>query len=405
MKIVQLGGGVVPVPPGDEPDGIEDYIYQLSHHLGKIGCQVCVIDIKGGDYQHEKRGESLASFYELWHLPLPHRYTFSLLQRFINYLLLLSHQLLFALLSSLTLIKMFSKEKILVIHSHISLSAIAAVVVGKLRKNTTVVVYSTHTPILMRNLTWRRRLIDFSEFIALRWADHIVADTPAVKRRLVSNLNLDPARITPIYVGAALDEVKQFLTGKKTACHQSKIVLCVSKVLPTKNQLSAVKAIPQVVAVCPEVKFVFAGPIYDVKYFNSIKRFIAESNLSQWVDFRGEVTKQELYNLYSEAIIFLFPTTSESRGDVLSEAMAFGVPVIATTIEPIADLVRQKEGSAILVDPYDVDGMAQAILHLLQNSSLRQSMSHRGRELVQSFSWEHIAAETLALYNELVQNK
>jgi len=262
-------------------------------------------------------------------------------------------------------------------------------------------VYSTHYVGLMTKPTWFRRLIDFSEIIPLKWADHIVADTPAVKRRLVSDFNLEAAKITPIGIG--LDEVKQFLSKRAGACHQSNMVLCVGAVNPRKNQFSAVKAIPQVVAAHPEVKFVFAGVIFDRKYFNSIQRFTAENNLSPWVEFKGEITRQELYNLYAEAIVFLFPTTAESRGDVLLEAMAFGLPAVASTIEPIADAVSQKEGSAILVDPYDVDGIAAAIIHLLEDSSLRQSMSQKAKELVQGFSYEHVAAQTLDLYNQLVQ--
>jgi len=56
-----------------------------------------------------------------------------------------------------------------------------------------------------------------------------------------------------------------------------------------------------------------------------------------------------------------------------------------------------------LVDPYDVDGMAAAIIRLLQDSSLRQSMSQRAQKLARSLSYEHIAAQTLALYEKLVQ--
>ena len=57
MKVVHLGIGLVPVPPGDRAAGREEYIYQLTRHLGQQGCQVHVIDIKGGAQQEEKRQE------------------------------------------------------------------------------------------------------------------------------------------------------------------------------------------------------------------------------------------------------------------------------------------------------------------------------------------------------------
>jgi hypothetical protein len=183
------------------------------------------------------------------------------------------------------------------------------------------------------------------------------------------------------------------------------MVLCVGGISSQKNQFTAVKTIPLVMAAHPEVKLVFAGNISQVNYFNSIQRFVTENNLSPYVEFKGMVTRQELYNLYSDAILFLFPTTAEVQPTVLMEALAFGLPVIASTIEPIADVVGQGEGSAILVDPYDVDGIAAAIIRVLEDGSLRQSMSQRAQELARSLSYEHIASQTLALYNKLVQNK
>ena len=402
MKVVHLGLGVIPVPPGDIAAGVEGYIYQLTHHLGRPGCQVHVIDIKGGAQQKQKRQESSAKFHEVWHPPLPHSYNFPFLQRFFGYLLLMSHIFPFALLSSLALNRLFGREKIEVIHAHSREAALGAMVVNKLRRNAAVVIYTPQAAYGTKKLAWHKKLINFAEIPALKWADHIVALTAAVKRWLVAEFNLDPAKITPIHVGTALDEVEQFLSYKAGACHQSNIVLCTGGISSRKNQFTAVKAIPQVVAVHPEVKFVFAGPIGQVKYFSSIQGFIAENNLSPYVEFKGMVTRQELYNLYSEAILFLFPTTAEVQPTVLMEALAFGLPVISSTIEPIADVMSQEPGSAILVDPYDVDGIAAAIIRVLQDSSLRQAMSQKAQELAQSFSYEHIAIQTLALYKELV---
>lgn len=405
MKVVHLGLGVIPVPPGDIAAGVEGYIYQLTHYLGRLGCQVHVIDIKGGAQQKQKRQESSAKFHEVWHPLLPYKYNSAFLQHFFSYILLMSHVIPFSLSSLFTLNKLLGREKIEVIHAHSREPALAAVIVNKLRRNRAVTVYTPQAAYGLTKLAWHKRLINFAEIPALRWVDHIIALTPAVKRWLVSEFNLNPTRISSISVGTALDEIGQFLSHKAGAPNQSNIVLCVGEVCARKNQFSTVKAIPQVVVKYPEVKFVFTGNISQVDYFNSIRKFVTENNLTPYVEFKGMVTRQELYKLYSDAILFLFPTTAEVQPTVLMEALAFGLPVIASTIEPIADVVSQKEGSAILIDPYDVNGIAAAIIRLLQDSPLRQSMSQRAQELAQSLSYEHIAAQTLALYKELVQSK
>ena len=218
----------------------------------------------------------------------------------------------------------------------------------------------------------------------------------------MSEFNLAPAKISQIFSGVAVDEIEEFLSHRTEPAHQSNIILCVGTVSSRKNQFTAVKAIPKVTAAHPEVKFVFAGPTAEEKYLQLIKKFVADNELSPWVDFRGEVTKQELYKLYSEATLFLFPSLAESQGLVLVEAMAFGLPVIASTIEPFVDVANQEEGSAILVDPHDVDGLAAAIIRLLEDSSLRESMSQKAKRVARNYSWEQVATRTLALYKKLL---
>ena len=406
MKIVQLGvGGGIPAHSGNQYGGTEKGVYWVAHWLGRLGCQVHVIDIKGGAEQRDERQKSTATFYEIWHLPLRHAYNFPFLGRFFNYLLAMLHFLLFALPSSLVLNGLFDREKIEVIHAYSNLPALTAILVNKLRRNAAVVVYLESASWGATKLSWRSRLPALPEILALKWSDHIIVEAPPLKRWMVSELNLPPAKISQVYSGVAVDEIEQFLSNKAGSYHQSNTVLYVGSVSSRKNQFTAVKVIPKVRAAHPEVKFVFAGPTDEGRYLHLIKEFIADNELSPWVEFRGEVSKQELYELYSEATLFLLPSLAESQGVVLVEAMAFGLPVIASTIEPFAEVANQEEGSAILVDPHDVDGLAAAIIRLLEDSSLRQSMSQKAKRVAKNFSWEQVATCTLALYEKLVQNK
>ena len=133
MKVVHLGMGVIPVPPGDVAAGIEGYIYQLTRSLGKLGCVVHIIDIKGGEQQREKRSESSAVFHEVWHPPLPARSNYIFLQHFTNYVLVMSQSVIFALQAFFALNRLLSKEKIDIIHTHNRDTAIAAAMINKLR--------------------------------------------------------------------------------------------------------------------------------------------------------------------------------------------------------------------------------------------------------------------------------
>ena len=403
MKIVQLGVGAgIPVHSGSQYGGTEKGVYWVSHWLGRIGCQVYVIDIKGGAEHRDERQKSAAKFYEIWHLPLRHGYNFPFLSRFFNYLIATLHLILFALPSFIILSRLLSREKIEVIHAYSNLPALTAMVVNKFRRNPVVLVYLESVAWGTTKLGWRQRLPALPEILALKWSDHIIVQAPSLKRWLVSEFNLAPTKISQIFSGVAVDEIEEFLSHTTEPTHHSNTILCVGNVSSRKNQFTIVKAIPKVTAAHPEVKFVFAGPTAEEKYLQLIKKFVADNELSPWVDFRGEVTKQELYKLYSEATLFLFPSLAESQGLVLVEAMAFGLPVIASTIEPFVDVANHEEGSAILVDPHDVDGLAAAITRLLEDSSLRESMSQKAKRVARNFSWEQVATRTLALYEKLL---
>jgi glycosyltransferase involved in cell wall biosynthesis len=407
MKVVHLGIGLIPVPPGDIAASREEHIYHLTNHLGRLGCQVHVIDIKGGAHQKEKRQKSSALFHEAWHLPLVRSYNYPHKGFFFYYFYSLRDalvQMYFAVSSGFVLYRLLGREKIEVIHTHNTLVTLAAIIVNKLRRKAAVTVYTLYSAYWAEKWSLRHRLIRFPLTFAVKWIDHIIALTPAIKEDLVSQRHLELFKITPISGGIPSDEIEQFLSLKAETYPQSKIVFCAGIISQRKNQLTAVKAISQVIKTHPEVKLVFAGPFGETEYLDLMRKYIAENNLSQYIEFKGEVSKQELYSLYRDATLFLFPTTSELQPAVLKEATAFGLPIISSTIESIAGMLDGK-GCAILVDPYDADGMATAILRGLEDASLRQSMSGKAQQLARGFSSEHVAGQTLALYEELVQNK
>jgi len=405
MKIVNLGIGIVPVPPGDIAASTEEHIFQLTRQLGKLNCDVHVIDIKAGEIQKQKRQQSPAKFHLVWRSPLPSRYKKRFLQRFLGYVLTRSQEFLFALLALFPLNRLISKEKINIVHTHHANITLVTILACKLRRHKPIIVYRPGAAYGLNKFSRRNRIFYFTETLSLKWVDHIIASTPAVKRWLVSEFKLSPDKITHIYAGTDLDSATEFLTRKQKPCHQSKMVLCTGGIIERKNQLTAVKAIARVVKTHPDVKLIFTGPLAQADYVNSIRNFIMENSLSANVDIKGEVSRHELYELYSDAQLLLFPTTAEIDPDSLRDAFTFGLPVITSKIENIADIVNQEKGCAILVAPYDVDGFAEAVTRLLNDTALRQTMSEKAMKLGQFFSYESIAKQTLALYEKLVQNE
>ena len=162
--------------------------------------------------------------------------------------------------------------------------------------------------------------------------------------------------------------------------------------------MTLVQAIPRVALECPDAQFVFTGPVEDSGYFKGIKKFVEQKGLSRWVRFTGTLPQEELYRLYRDAAIFAFPTLGEMFPQVLIEALGFGLPVVASRIPSVAEIVEQDRGAAILVAPNDASAYASTIASLLRDTARRKIMSASAKRIAQLYSCAAMARETLVLY-------
>lgn len=119
--------------------------------------------------------------------------------------------------------------------------------------------------------------------------------------------------------------------------------------------------------------------------------------LGERVVFFGPVTEDVLPRLYRGAIALVFPSLLEGFGLPPLEAMACGTPVIASNSSSIPEVVGD---AGMLVDPYDVQALSNAVRRVLSDESLRASMSAKGIERARSFSWDRTAEQVLEVLRE-----
>lgn len=108
----------------------------------------------------------------------------------------------------------------------------------------------------------------------------------------------------------------------------------------------------------------------------------------------GYVEQNDLPYLYNGAEIFIFPTFAEGFGLPILEAMACGIPVIASEIEPLKEIGGE---AIIFFKSGDSEDLAEKIKGLINNQELRKSLIQKGLEQVKNFSWQKCAQETLNL--------
>ena len=126
-------------------------------------------------------------------------------------------------------------------------------------------------------------------------------------------------------------------------------------------------------------------------------RVIGERGLTDVV-FTGPVSEEDKARYFKSAHIFCSPAVGrESFGIVLLEAMAAGVPVVASDIEGYASVVTHRR-EALLVPPKDDAALAEAILSLLRDPALGRRLAQEGRRTVQEYRWDRIADRVMDYY-------
>jgi len=126
-------------------------------------------------------------------------------------------------------------------------------------------------------------------------------------------------------------------------------------------------------------------------------RLVHDSNLQERVHLIGAVKHSTLPSIYKAAKLFVLPSLQETFGHPLIEAMASGLPIVASDIPVIREICQQ---AAVYFDPNDPDDLRAKMEEVLSNSRLREKLIQKGLERAKIFSWEKCAKQTLAVFKE-----
>jgi glycosyltransferase involved in cell wall biosynthesis len=185
-----------------------------------------------------------------------------------------------------------------------------------------------------------------------------------------------------------LPEFNRDFTAGSWESGSSLTVLCVGRLVPHKGQHILIDAL----ALLPQHMVSKAIVIGDGPSRKSLETQCSQKVLSEKVQFMGEVSDAQLDELYRSASVLVFPsletsTGTEGFGIVLLEAMAFSIPVIASRIGGIPEVLAQGE-CGLLVSPGDPQSLAEALKHMHDNIQLRQSLVLKARErMIKHYVW------------------
>jgi len=141
-----------------------------------------------------------------------------------------------------------------------------------------------------------------------------------------------------------------------------------------------------------------AGP--DFGELPSILEFIEKNNIKNNVRIHGNLPRRELIKLFKSADLFVLPSRYEAFGIVIIEAMAAGIPVIASNISAIPYIIKDGE-NGLLFEPENHNELAEKIKYLMGNDSAAKSLSSTAMKIVrEKYSWDRVSEMYMGVYRK-----
>jgi glycosyltransferase involved in cell wall biosynthesis len=173
-------------------------------------------------------------------------------------------------------------------------------------------------------------------------------------------------------------------------------VLCVGTLEPRKNLVGAVRAFERIADRFPDHSLAVIGGRGRGWGAGTFEELVGQT--SARVTLLGYVADEDLPALYAAADCFVFPSFAEGFGFPVLEAMACGTPVVTSDTTSLPELTG---GAALLVDPADVDAIAEAVAAVISSDRVRAERREVGLRRAAEYTWERCADATVAAYRSV----
>lgn len=241
-----------------------------------------------------------------------------------------------------------------------------------------------------------RRMLDWTTRWSTRVARRVIAISDATRRDLIEWYRLPEDKIDVIPHGV---DPRFFAVTSEDICRARQrlalpehYVLAVGTIQPRKNLGRLAIAMHELAAAGLPHRLVIAGKRGWLA--SQVQREISQSGMADRVIFLGYVPPEALPALYAGAGALAFPSLYEGFGLPILEAMAAGTPVVASDRSAIPEVAGD---AALLMNPLAPESIAQGLIRVLTDPTLRATLIARGKERAAEFSWDRTATETLAV--------
>jgi len=184
------------------------------------------------------------------------------------------------------------------------------------------------------------------------------------------------------------------------------VYLSIGGIEPRKNSLRLLQAFIKIRDRYPQAQLIIAGgeTLFDYQaYRDEFFQVVEEANLTigESLILPGVIDDRDMPTLYRCADAFVLPSVKEGWGMVILEAIASGIPVITANIPPFTEFLTPQQ--ALLIDPYSVEEIAQAMLEIIE-PNLSKSLVENSQNICDRYRWETSAKMHLKYYQKFISN-
>jgi len=241
-------------------------------------------------------------------------------------------------------------------------------------------------------------------------SNFVMTTSSFMKREICEKYKIMPSKISVIHNGIdnSIFEAnainKDLLKDELSIPRKSKIVLYVGRFVQRKGALNLVKAAPAIVKKEPNVLFVLIGGGFTegAEYEKTIRSLVDTSGLQDNVLLLPWMSHEKVLKYYKVADIFVHPATYEPFGNIIVEAMAAGLPVIASKSGGPEEIIKD---SGIILENNEPALISKSVSDLIADDELRKNLSLLSRERAKDFSWDSTARETMKVYRMVIGSR
>lgn len=272
------------------------------------------------------------------------------------------------------LVRLVREQKIDLVHAHLTYAATWAALLSRVTGVPSVASLHVAPPSAKGREASRDRLM---RFVLKRWSSAVIAVSDALRNDYLRGGGLKPEKTIAVHNGIELDrfrrdrdECRRRISTELAIPEGAPVAVTVSVLRPGKG----IEVLLDAVKLVPDAYFVIVGDGPMRAEWTSIAERNGVADRVKWAGYRSDVE-----SILAGFDLLVHPSLADAFPTVLLEAMAAGLPVVATTVGGIPEIV-EPDVTGRLVPPSDPVALAQALTELLHNAGLRQRMSQAAQQ-------------------------